>query len=225
MLPSIIDIANQHNLTLLPPKATSKEVLGKCPFCRADEGKKGKFYLSLNQRDNVFRCWHCGEKGGVCRLESLLTGIPESEITDKYRVKPRRTIHPAERLTAAQLQLIGFKQKPNWMDMKKRNTDYYKRTRDWVWLEWQEFVKVEKRKAFTILLVAIFENQSPKGMAYVQEREAELGEPLLNELLQLFSQPKWPQWAIESKHYALSLTQQDSLLPVNEQDRVEPTAG
>ncbi|MFG0215007.1 hypothetical protein ACFU8X_18025, partial [Brevibacillus porteri] len=78
-----------------PPKAMSKEVLRKCPFCRADEGKKGKFYLSLNQRDNVFRCWHYGEKGGVCRLESLLTGIPESEITDKYRVKTRRTIHPA----------------------------------------------------------------------------------------------------------------------------------
>ncbi|MDT3417143.1 hypothetical protein QO009_003038 [Brevibacillus aydinogluensis] len=205
MLPSILEIANQHNLTLIFPKGRSKEVLGKCPFCRADEGKRNKHYLSLNVKDNVFRCWYCGEKGGVCRFESLLTGIPESEITEKYRGTRRKNRHPAEKLTNTQLRFIGFYSKPNWKEMRKKNMDYYRRTLDWIWQEWRSFLQEEKRQAFVMLLVSLFSNHYDKGIAMIQKREQEIGESMLDDLLRLFSQSKWPQWAIDAKRFAMHI--------------------
>ncbi|WP_126429971.1 hypothetical protein [Brevibacillus marinus] len=205
MLPSIIEIANQHNLILKPQRGGSKEVLGKCPFCRADEGKRGKYYLSLNVKDQVFRCWYCGEKGGVFRFESLLTGIPESEITDKYRISSRKSIHPALKLSTRQLQLIGFSEKPNWVQMRTQDKGYYERTRDWIWTEWCAFVQEEKEKAFVILLVSIFTHQYTKGVHTIQKREREIDHPLLDELCKMFSLSRWPEWAIEAKRFAMHL--------------------
>lgn len=223
MLPSILEIANQHNLTLKPQRGGSKEVLGKCPFCRADEGKRNKHYLSLNVEDNVFRCWYCGEKGGVCRFESLLTGIPESEITEKYRGSARKTIHPAQKLTARQLELIGFRQKPNWFQMRKRDKDYCQRTRDWIWAEWKTFVQREKEKAFVILLVSILSNQYSKGIFLIQEREREIQQPFLDDLLRLFSQSRWPRWALEAKRFAMHLVNPSTPFMLTDQEKVELT--
>lgn len=225
MLPSIVDIARQHNLTLIQPKGRSKEMTGKCPFCRADEGRRDKHYLSLNIVDNVFRCWHCAERGGVCRFEALLTGIPESEVTDKYRRNPERKSHPAEKLTLSQLRLINFDGMKKLQDMKKRNPAYYKRTLDWVWSEWKQFVEEEKQKAFQLLLVSIFNNNYTKGITLIQDREQEIGTKILDELLRVFSLSQWPAWAIEAKQFALAIGNPSGPFELSQEERSDVEVG
>ncbi|MDQ0338154.1 hypothetical protein J2S00_000938 [Caldalkalibacillus uzonensis] len=114
MLPEILPNAEQHGLIINERTREKREVLAKCPFCEEDSkpGKEKKFYLSLNTQDQVFKCWFCGEAGGVFRFISLLENIPESEVIERYRGKKGKyKPHPAERLTLSQLRLLGYKLK------------------------------------------------------------------------------------------------------------------
>lgn len=52
----------------------SRVVYADCPFCGDRRGKMG-LYLNLN----TWRCWHCGESGGMLPLYGRIHGISNSE--------------------------------------------------------------------------------------------------------------------------------------------------
>ena len=85
MLPPIIEVAIEHELQTNErcSSRSSKEVRFKCPFCEADANKEGKFYLSLNVADNLFKCWACGESGGVLKFIAILENISIEDVKRK----------------------------------------------------------------------------------------------------------------------------------------------
>lgn len=207
ILPSIIDIARKHNLIINERTITKKEVLAKCPFCKEDTlnpRKVKKFYLSLNQLDNVFKCWYCKEAGGVIRFISLLEGgTPEKEILDRYR-KPRKgnyKPHPVEELSTNQLRKIGYKQKPNWKLAREIDFMRYQEMRKRIWDEWKEYVQGRLRYAYQIMVIHISTNNYEKGVQMVKKLEKEIETPLLDKVLKIYSSSEKPDWAKEAETF------------------------
>lgn len=160
-LPSIIEVAERAGLELNPRSLNKKEVYAKCPFCIGDANRKGSYKLSLNQQYNVFKCWICGEHGGVLDLESRLTRVPFNEVRAKYFGQKRKVTHPAENLSPTQLKMIG------WAECKRRNREDFLKRRAEVLHDWKEYEYNEKVKYFALLMViAHIENQ--------EERQKEL---------------------------------------------------
>lgn len=206
MLPDILEVAEKHQLIINSRTQGKKETTAKCPFCKEDSKpeKKHKYYLSLNTDDQVFKCWYCGESGGVYRFISLLENIPESEAIKKYQVGKRKVkLHPAEKLTANQLKLLGYKGKPNWFELRKRDANYYKRTRDLIWSEWKDFMQHEKYKAFQFLVTGIYSLNYQKVILQIKEREKEISASLLEPVLKIYSLSKRPEWTKHAEKFAL----------------------
>lgn len=200
MLPDILEVAEKHSLIIDPRSLKKREVRAKCPFCGADAvpGKEKKFYLSLNTEDMVFKCWYCGESGGVFRFIALLEGIPESEVIQRYRKGKSRKLHPAEKLTSRQLQMIGFSNRLKWETLRQRDHGYYLRTCRYVWSEWRKMIQIEKYFLFRTLVLAIENGDYQKAVASIKEKEEKIGIPLLYPLLEIYSMSRWPKWAIEA---------------------------
>lgn len=132
MLPNILDIAEQNGVIINKRTYGKKETLAKCPFCLEDANKP-KYYLSLNTVDQVYKCWFCGESGGVLDFEARLTNTTYEEVKEKYFGRnKRRNIHPAETLTMKQLKEIG------WEGFRK-NKEAFMKHRDLVFKEWQRY--------------------------------------------------------------------------------------
>ncbi len=208
MLPEILEVAEQHQLIINPRTHGKKETTAKCPFCHEDAkpDKKHKYYLSLNTENQVFKCWYCGQSGGVYRFISLLEDIPESEVVERYQKqfgKRRVHLHPVERLTANQFKLMGYRNKPNWFEMRKRDKSYYKRTRDLIWSEWKEFMQREKYQAFQLLIAGIYGMSYQKSVQRIKEREKEIGVPLLEHVLKIYPLSERPEWTERAKKFAL----------------------
>jgi hypothetical protein len=194
MLPNILDIALKHKLSLSNRTLHKEEVLCKCPFCNEDSKpeKKGKHYLSLNTKDQVFKCWYCGESGGVFRFMALLEGVTEEEVRSRYR--KQRVSHPAERLTRRQRELMGFYVEPDWDAMKKRDYAYYLRTMDHIWDQWKEYVDSQVREAYFLLLLGIRFYKYSTYIEEIRKLEKSIEAPLLNRVLQIYSSPQRPKW-------------------------------
>lgn len=160
-LPSIIEVAEKAGIELNPRSLNKKEVYAKCPFCIGDADRKGRYKLSLNQQYNVFKCWICGEHGGVLEFESRLTGVPFNEVRAKYFGQKKKATHPVEKLSPLQLKMIG------WAECKRRNREDFLKKRAEVLRDWKEYEYNEKVKYFALLMViAHLENQ--------EERQKEL---------------------------------------------------
>lgn len=145
-LPSIINVAEDAGVELNPRTIGKKEVYAKCPFCLGDSTIKGKYKLSLNQQYNVFKCWLCGEHGGVLEFESKLTGSTFDEVRAKY-FGQKKNYHPAEKLSPMQLKQIG------WQSAKRSNPDSFKKKRDAVLHDWKAYEQSEMIKHFALLMV------------------------------------------------------------------------
>lgn len=194
MLPDILSVALKHQLILNGRTLHNIEVLCKCPFCFEDSkpAKKRKYYLSLNTKDQVFKCWFCGESGGVLRFIALLEGLTEEEVRHKYRRKKKS--HPAERLTRRQRKLIGGVCEPDWEAMKKRDYAYFRRTMDHIWDQWKEYVDEKVREAYFLLLLGIRFRKYSEYIEEIRKLEQSVGTPLLNQVLHIYSSPKRPKW-------------------------------
>lgn len=202
MLPNIVEVAYKYQLTVHTKSMKNEEVLCKCPFCLEDDkpGKKRRYYLSLNSKDQVFKCWFCGERGGVFRFIALLEGVPEEEVRSRYR--KRKVVHPAQRLTRRQLLLFsGFEKLPDWEAMRKRDRSYYRRTLDHLWKQWNLFLEAERREAFFLLMLGIRYGKYQEYVGLIRQREKEIEASLLTEVLNLYSCASRPLWTekIESK--------------------------
>jgi DNA primase len=143
-LPSIIEIADRAGLECDPRSRNKKEVLYKCPFCLGDANRR-KYKLSLNPVYNVYKCWLCGESGGVLQFEAKLFNLPYDEVKRKY--SKNRNYHPAEMLSPKQLKLIS------WDEAKRRNHEHYKRSLDEVLRDWKEYEREQKILHFAKLIV------------------------------------------------------------------------
>ncbi|WP_050179613.1 hypothetical protein [Domibacillus robiginosus] len=196
MLPNILDIATDHQLTFQPRSFGKKQTLAKCPFCREDDQprKRKKYYLSLNTQEQLFRCWFCGESGGVFRFIALLEGVSEKEVIDRYRKKSGSTYkqHPAEKLTSSQCKMMGLDAKPDWVDIRKFDYESYKELRELVWKAWKQFLWNEKRFAYQLLVAGVAGGTYGNVVEAIQEREKAIGSPLLAEVLDIYSLPERP---------------------------------
>jgi hypothetical protein len=154
MLPPIKEVALHHGLKMNDRLSKSeKDVRFKCPFC-SHKYQKEKYHLSLNIKDNVFKCWSCGESGGVLKFITLLENTSIEEVKARlFGSTPNIQLHPAERLTPGQLKEIGF-EPINWSGLRQSNPVLYRNTLSWVWREWQQYARFLKRFGYMSFLAA-----------------------------------------------------------------------
>ncbi|MFF5996564.1 hypothetical protein AAGS61_17775 [Lysinibacillus sp. KU-BSD001] len=190
ILPNIVNVAQEYQIDIDPRTLGKREVLGKCPFCDNGHHKKTRrYYLSLNEDRNVFRCWYCNEQGGVLRFLSLLSGEAEGSILERLRNENKRSNyqkHNAEKLTTRQLQLIGYG-RINWMANRKFDYDLYVAYRERVWDDWQRFVDAQVKVAYRKLWLQMLKGDIALGFADVKKLEQDIGVPLMQQVLQYFS--------------------------------------
>lgn len=213
-LPNILDVAREHNL-VINPKSKEPEVSCKCPFCKEDsrEGKERKFYLSLNVEDQVFKCWFCKESGGVFRFIALLTDQHEQDVIKSWKKQQKGKVkfkpHPVERLGLRQLRLLGYEKRPNWYAMRKRDFEYYRRVRNFIWQEWQAFMQNELRLAYRELLIGIRHFRYQETVKRIQDREKQIGIPLLERVLKIYSLSERPKWAEQEENFLEQVLKKD----------------
>lgn len=197
MLPSILNIAETFNLESDPKTYGKKESLFKCPFCLEDANKPKKYYLSLNTEDNVFKCWYCSESGGVLHFEALLSNKPYEEIREKYFGKRKENLHPAYRLSPAQLKEIG------WQDVKRQDFDLFRKQKDEVIKNWKMYEREELTKHYALFtLIAHFPIEKERRDHYewfVEICQQSKVENLAKKIVQQWNSPKKERWAIEGK--------------------------
>ncbi len=200
MLPSILEIARQQGLQMNAhcSSNSAKEMRFKCPFCEADANKNGKYYLSLNTTENLFKCWSCGEAGGVLKFMALLENTSVEEVKRKLwgdKKSPHKPLHPAERLIPAQLKAMGFIGCNSWGRLKKENPSYHERTLNWVWHEWQLYAIQLKRLAYMGLLCLTTTEEIHANCKLYAEQLALQTEDLLLELTRIKFSHRKPEWA------------------------------
>lgn len=190
ILPNIAEVAQEYQIDINPRTLGKREVLGKCPFCDNGHHKKTRrYYLSLNEDRNVFRCWYCNEQGGVLRFLSLLSGEAEGSILERLRNENKRSNyqkHNAEKLTTRQLQLIGYG-RINWIANREFDYDLYVAYRERVWGDWQRFVDAQVKVAYRKLWLQMLKGDIALGFADVKKLEQDIGFPLMQQVLQYFS--------------------------------------
>lgn len=192
LLPNILEVAERNHLEADPKTIRNKEVRFKCPFCQADANRRNKFFLSINESKNVFKCWYCKEAGGVLKLISLLEGKSEQDLIEEIRQQSGTTYkkHPAERLTKGQLELIGYP-KIDWIKNREYDYNLYKAFREKVWYEWKAYVKEKMRFCYQLLFVSLITDEFKKAVQEVETIEKEIGEKFLDKLLEiLFKESK-----------------------------------
>ncbi|ACV60017.1 MULTISPECIES: CHC2 zinc finger domain-containing protein [Alicyclobacillus] len=166
---SIEEVAARNGLVLYP---TSRPGQWKahCPVC-GDQGRN--FHLYVSSVKDTFYCHKCGEKGGAVAFHAWLRGISfEAAKAELYPQGTRkRNLHPAERLTAAQLAELGFTTRKPWRMPKGVDPLAWRRQRkamlDWIWEEYQghERFKREQTERLMRLLTNAHEStcEQPTG--------------------------------------------------------------
>ncbi len=207
ILPDIVDVARDHGLSLRQAGGRPGEYRANCPFCPG--GDRGR-HLYINAYKNAFNCFKCGEKGGVLAFLARLEGRSElavlEDLRGKKKVKPRRFRHPAERLTADQLKMMGFVGgRPDWYAERRKDPGYARRLADWIWAEWQQFTGYEKYCAALLLLVAVRFGFYREAAALVRKRGEQLGLPLVEEVIRGVNSPDQPGWARAAKKASVAL--------------------
>ncbi len=144
----------------------------------------------------------------VRRHMALLRGKSEEEVKEELwgNKKPRRKLHPAEKLTPAQMKEIGFKG-PGWYALRKRNLGFYRRTLDWVWAEWKKYVDYEKETAYMRFIVA---KNSEERKVVCREYAKKLSLDCLEILMEFVSykvasSKNKPSWVIETERFVQAL--------------------
>lgn len=212
ILPNIVEIAQNHNLTIKSRSIGKKETLCKCPFCLEDSQprKKNKYYLSLNEDKNVFKCWYCKEYGGVVKFISLLDGKSESEIIESLRKKNgfHYQKHPAEKLSRSQLRMIGYPN-INWMKNRDYDVELYKAFREKVYQKWLAFVEQQKLSAYQLIYAGIITGDFDSAVEKVEKMENELGVELLEDVLKVVSNAKRTDQVFEKEKFVVSMLKKE----------------
>lgn len=115
----------------------------RCPFC-GDTGK----HLQLNDRENIFFCYRCGESGGVIALAQQLRSMTKEEVIQEFRKvhgkETDRKVHPAMTIPPDKLEeywLAPYKQAIT--KLQTASPSRAKKGMNWLM---EEFKKSEKRE-------------------------------------------------------------------------------
>ena len=191
ILPNVLEIADRNYLEVNAKTLNNKEVMYKCPFCEADSNKN-KYYLSLNEDKNVFKCWYCKKSGGVLKLISLLEDKSEQDLIEEIRQSSGSSYkkHPAEKLTRSQLEAIGYP-RIDWIANREYDYELYKVYREKVWDDWQAFVREQKQFSYKLLFVGLVSGELKQSLERVKEIERIIDEEFMDDLLKyLFKEKK-----------------------------------
>lgn len=198
MLPSILNIAEDYSLQFDIKTHGKKETLCKCPFCHQDS-KSDKHYLSLNTKDNVFKCWYCKKSGGVLQFESLLSGEPYKEVRAKY-FGAKKNMHPAYSLSPDQLREIG------WQNRKRQDFQSFKKKQDEVIRDWKIYEFEELMKHYALLaLIAKYPNEGKRVVYYSWFTELvkkSKCENLATRVIKQYKSNNKKRWAIRGERLA-----------------------
>lgn len=210
ILPNIVDVASKHNLVMNPKTIGKKEVLCKCPFCLEDSNKKNKYFLSLNGDKNVYKCWYCGLFGGVVKFISLLEGKTESEIIEKLRNENSFNYkkHPAEKLSKAQLKMIGYPN-VNWVKNREYDVELYLQFREVVIQKWLSFVEEQKAWAYRQVFAGILTGDYNGAIKKVKVIEQKLEISILDDVLKLISNDKRTDEEFELEMFVASVCKKE----------------
>lgn len=209
VLPNILDVAQKHSLQADPRTANQKEVRFKCPFCLADANRSKKYFLSLNERKNVYKCWACQASGGVLKLAAFLEGKREQDLIEQLRKEKgfRYQKHPAEKLTQSQLKYIGY-EKVDWIKNRKHDPGLYRLFRDHVLRKWSAFVKAKQEAAYQQLYAGLLTGNFQIAVERVKETEREIQVPLLEPACKKLSSHERSCEELESEVFAASICRQ-----------------
>lgn len=196
-LPSIVKIAEENGIVFDPKnKSHKRELLALCPFCNNHR----KYYLSINQDDNVFKCWYCKASGGVLQFEADLTGKSFQEVKEKYFGKyRRRRLRQAELLSPRQLDVIG------WQSTKRQDRNLFKRSLKQIEEDWKKHLHQQKRLAFAKLLLAESGSDYKTVINSIKDQAERAKIPsLLDDVLAEYSENVWEKpWALEGQSMAI----------------------
>lgn len=214
MLPSIVNVAQEYGLRYDPKTLTKKEVRFQCPFCNS---RSGKYHLSLNKESDLFKCWKCGESGGVLKFEALLTNKSHEEVRRKYFGKRERKVHPAYKLTPQQLQKIG------WENMKQEDFQNFIESKDKVYSDWKRYVYKEQVKYYALLtLIAHYPIREYQQhlFAWLSEMAQQSEVPKMwDRLMSEWNSERKQKWALEGIElaraiYKTSLATEDNFINI-----------
>jgi hypothetical protein len=141
----IEEVARRNQLTLFKTSRPG-QFKAHCPVC----GDKGNtFHLYVNADKDVFDCKKCHGSGGVVAFHAWLKGLDfeaaKAELYPSDESKPKRPLHPAEKLTKAQLAELGFTLRnphpPKDVAWKTWWKHHRKPELDWIWREWCRYDK------------------------------------------------------------------------------------
>ncbi|KQN96869.1 hypothetical protein [Paenibacillus sp. Leaf72] len=207
ILPDLVEYALSKDIRVNRRTINNSQTLFVCPWC-GDSLSRGKFKLTLNRKDGLFRCFTCLEKGGtldfICKIENKSreavtkelreqAGINETEYQQKQAKK-----HPAERLTSVQLQFIGIRLRPqHFASMDQAFRD---QTNEWILLEWNSFLNQQRSEALSRLMFGIKVDQYQTAIVEIKEMSRTIGHNLLSEVFDAYGcGDKPPEWAIGVK--------------------------
>ena len=122
-----------------------------------------KYFLSINEDKNVFKCWVCQESGGVLKLMSFLENKSEQEIIEQLRKNNGFSYqkHPVEKLTRSQLKMIGY-EKIDWIKNREYDIKLYKHFRNHVYQKWLNFVAYKQDRAYQQLYIGLLSGSSSR---------------------------------------------------------------
>jgi hypothetical protein len=206
ILPNILDVAKQHHLEVDRKTVGKKETRFKCPFCHADVNRAGKYYLSINEHKNIYKCWHCQESGGVLKLVSFLENKPESEMIEQLRKNNGFSYekHPAEKLTRSQLKLIGY-EKIDWIKNREYDVELYKHFREHVYQKWLNFVAYKQDFAYQQLYIGLLTGTFQQAVKQIEKEEIELNITLLDRALKKLSSDERSLNELETEEFAAAV--------------------
>lgn len=207
ILPNIQKVAQEKNIIsgFITVPGRPDELRISCPFCPG--GDKGK-HLYINTEKNSYRCFRCGDKGGVLRFIARLENRSETDVLEEILAQHRQgrnyslrrdNRHPAEKLNAYQLRELGYLQKPDWITLKKENPGYAKRCLDYVWEDWTAFLKNEVRIATRWIYMLSKEGKYGEAVEDIKKRGQEINHDILTPALKVLSMPEPPEWFIQEK--------------------------
>jgi len=219
ILPNILDVANQHHLEVDRKTIGRKETRFKCPFCFADANRRGKYYLSINEHKNIFKCWHCQESGGVLKLISFLENKPESEMIEQLRKSNGSNYekHPAEKLTRSQLKWIGY-EKIDWIKNRQYDVGLYKHFREHVYRKWLNFVAFKQDSAYQQLYIGLLTGTFQQAVKQIEKEEIELNISLLDSALKKLSSEERSIEELEREEFAVAVCKREHPFYENSDD-------
>ncbi|MCL6633338.1 MAG: hypothetical protein K6T63_11990 [Alicyclobacillus herbarius] len=168
---SIEEVASRNNLQLFKTYRPG-QWKAHCPSC-GDTNRQ--FHLYVSSDKDVFYCHKCGAKGGVVAFHAWLRGISfeaaKAELYPQSEGRSKRRLHPAETLTKAQLQELGFTLRtPRRIAPRGIDPVQWRRHRkaelDWIWREWKEHEKFEREQRQRLMRLLtkeenIYESREP----------------------------------------------------------------